>query len=640
MPGGRLGVTGVAGRPTSNFNHDGYVTGRFPTVAEQRYGAEQRATPGENVRHFRSILYALVLAPAAWVLVGVGLTQNLTARGRDGFAVESFTGLLLLVLGGAAYGILIFAPISPAGPFLAGLTYLGVAIWAIWAPSAYAGVWPSDVTKAGFDLSRPGYGLAALLAVPLVLTALSARRWARYEPPVLPIIGQLGRARGAAPAPGTPIAIAETTVIPGQSPARSGGFAEAERTAVLRMPVEAADTTAIVVPAVEEATVDVVAAAEEPTVAVVTAAEEPTVVVVGEGPTAAVAGQPDEETTATVVDGAGENEKTEDVVEEPAEVAAEVAAEDEPTETLADEPARDETTDAAAEEPAEDETAETFTDETAEDKTTEAVAGEPAGDEETEDIREEVAESAEMPAADQPRDEAAAPDEPDEDEKTTSVIAPVNGTASAAEAEPDQAEAAMTPGDDEWTQVLRLPARAADADAAEKTQAIHFPVGAEPTQALTLPKAANGEKTQVIRSPADNPGETTQVFGASGERTRRIPRPGGDVTQVIRSAGRPADSERTQVIRPGQVTPPGERTELLEPAMPDDRPTASINPDKAAAPTSIAGAERPNFAEDPTSRIVPPVPASDEPSRTMTVMNLERPPDDIPTQRRPTPDED
>ncbi|MET0424774.1 MAG: hypothetical protein ABW046_12910, partial [Actinoplanes sp.] len=143
------------------------------------------------MRHFRSILYALVLAPVVWVLAGVGLTGDLATRGRDDFAVETYTGLLLLLLAGTAYGILVFAPISPAGPALAGLVYLGVTLWALNSPTGYADVWPPGVSKESFDLSRPGYGVAALLAVPLLVTTLSVRRWQRYEPVVLPIIGQL-----------------------------------------------------------------------------------------------------------------------------------------------------------------------------------------------------------------------------------------------------------------------------------------------------------------------------------------------------------------------------------------------------------------------------------------------------------------
>jgi hypothetical protein len=180
------------------------------------------------MRHLRSILYALVLAPSIWILAGVGFTHDLTSRGREFFAEESIAGLLLLIFAGILYAILTFAPVSPAGPALTGAAYLGVTIYAWNSPAAYAGLWAPEITKDTFDLSRPGYGLAALLAIPLLGTALSARRWARYEPPVLPIIGEIGRFRGkAAVAGAAPLSIAETTVIrpgrPHASPSSPAG---------------------------------------------------------------------------------------------------------------------------------------------------------------------------------------------------------------------------------------------------------------------------------------------------------------------------------------------------------------------------------------------------------------------------------
>jgi hypothetical protein len=53
---------------------------------------------------------------------------------------------------------------------------------------------------------------------------------------------------------------------------------------------------------------------------------------------------------------------------------------------------------------------------------------------------------------------------------------------------------------------------------------------------------------------------------------------------------------------------------------------------------SIAGAESPNFADDPTGRLQIPEAQPDEPARTMTVMNMERPPE-VPSPRAPGADE-
>jgi hypothetical protein len=209
------------------------------------------------MRHLRSIFYALVLAPCIWVLLAVGFTDDLSSRGRDFFAAESISGLLLLIFSGILFSILAAGPVSPAGPVLAGAAYLGVTIWAFNAPASYASLWAPEVAKEGFDLSRPGYGLAAVLAVPLLGTALSARRWARYEPPVLPIIGEIGRFRGAAKVAGTTVAAEQTTVIRtgvpadrtvalGSPAASMGAGAAADRTVALNSGASADDRTAVV----------------------------------------------------------------------------------------------------------------------------------------------------------------------------------------------------------------------------------------------------------------------------------------------------------------------------------------------------------------------------------------------------------
>src|SRR5262249_11299399 len=110
------------------------------------------------------------------------------------------------------------------------------------------------------------------------------------------------------------------------------------------------------------------------------------------------------------------------------------------------------------------------------------------------------------------------------------------------------------------------------------------------------------DRTTVLRPVGRLPGETTtQVLGAPGEQTRVIRRPGIDDTQVIRLPGH----ERA---RHGLAEAAGERTTVVR-------------------PPSIAGAESPNFAEDPTGQIMPLVVDPDEPVRTMTVMNVERPPE-------------
>lgn len=673
--------------------------------------------PGERtLRHIRSILYSLVLAPAAWVLTAVGLTGDLTARGRDGFAVENFTGLLLLLLAGAAYGILVLGPFSPAGPLLAGLVYLAISAWALTSPAAYADVWPPAVAKDGFDLSRPGYGLAAILAVPLICTALSARRWAKYEPPVLPLIGQIGRARGAAPAQGTPLAIERTTVI-------SAGLSilDPEPTTLLHLP-SADPTTALRQPSGDS----VPHQPSGDTTVLSPSSGDTTVVRLPSGDTTVVRPPSGDSTTAVIpaAAGAGLDDDPTIAWAVPAALAAAVAAADEDTVASpgtpppADEPAT--VIDVSAGEPTELVTTEEPTDDVLglqdavnDEDPTEAVAEEPAeavADEEpteavvdAELVEDDVTESddAEPSGA---VDDVVPPEVADDDEATVADVVVDEP------ADEDEETGAAPVAGAERTEVIRLPV----ADNGEKTQVVRLPV------------ADNGEKTQVVRLPvagvvpfpAVDPEEKTQVIRLSqvlpfpvrspeaepGQRTRDLSNRatgdiGGDETQVIRLAGKTIDDEKTQVIRPALVTRPDDSGEVLafrapklrdatpastpdadpsaptpnaEPgptagadapnSIPDAlKPTADADvlkltddaeaPKSAAnvkAPMSIADAEAPNFADDPTSPISLLSANGDEAAeahrRSMTVMKMERPPDDsdeettlleIPAQRRP-----
>jgi hypothetical protein len=615
------------------------------------------------LRHIRSILYSLVLAPAAWVLTAVGLTGDLTARGRDGFAVENFTGLLLLLLAGAAYGILVLGPFSPAGPLLAGVVYLALSAWALTSPSAYADVWPPAVAKDGFDLSRPGYGLAAILAVPLICTALSARRWAKYEPPVLPLIGPIGRAEGAAPAHGTPLSIAQTTVI-----GAGRGTADLEPTTVLRLPSAGSTPATVSGPVMDEdptiawavpKVLAAVAASDEDTVASPRppqpAEEPPTVVEVSVGePTVTTL---DEEPTTAVAD--AEPAVADDVIEAVAdEEPTTIVAAEEPAAIAAEEPAAI----VAAEEPTE----------VVDEEEPKAIVPQSSDD--------EVAE-VELVKDDEITEPAGTADEPepartaDEPESAVTADEPEDGEVPA-----DEADAATPVAGADRTEVIRLPA----ADNGDKTQVVRLPVAdnGERTQVVRLPMAEvvpfpavdPEEKTQFIRLPQVLRLPVRSTEAEPGQRTRDLSNRatgdvGGDETQVIRLAGKTVDDEKTQVIRPALVTRPDELGDVLAfrapalrdatppppPAEPEPSVPAAAAPKPAAnpkAPASIADAEAPNFADDPTSPLALSSLSGDEAaearSSSMTVMNMERPPDDpadetihieILTQRRPNNEE-
>jgi hypothetical protein len=531
------------------------------------------------LRHFRSILYALVLAPAVWVLAGVGLTHDLATRGRNDFAVESITGLLLLVLGGAAYAILVFAPISPAGPMVAGLAFLGVSVWALEAPSAYAGIWPGSVAKEGFDLSRPGYGLAALLAVPLICTALSARRWERYEPPVLPIIGRIGRARGAAAVAGTPIAAVETAQLPGRgsdpdaTTLLPGRTTDPDPTTVLRLPVRSDSTTTVIRSGDDTTVIRSAGVPDEATVSLNDA--DPTIPV-------------DSQETAVVL--SGDESPTEAVTEAVATDSAEPPS-GKPAEALPSQEAASQ--EAASQEAASQEAAsqEAASQEAAsQEAASQEAASQEAASQEADEAPTEQGETVEPPTA-----ETAAGEEP-----TAQAEAAADEPATT---EVDQTVAGPKAAEEVVRRPIPLP-RAVPAE--ERTRDLSDRVDPERTQIIRLPVADQGEQTQAVRLP--------------GEQTRVIPFPGGgEDTEVIRLPVRPDDQDNTQVIRP--VGEPPDRTDVIKFPV--------RNGAKEDRQPSIADAEAPNIADDPTSPIVPPEPRRDEGAakRSMTVMNMERPPD-------------
>jgi len=674
------------------------------------------------LRHVRSILYALVLAPAVWVLCGVGFTPELAGRGRDtGGTVESLTGLLLLLLAGAAYAILVFAPISPAGPTLAGLTFLGMGLWAFADPASYAAQWPPELSKETFNLSLPGYGLALVLAVPMICTVLSARRWARYEPPVLPVIGTLGRARGAAAAPGIPISASETAVLTPRAPEQPTqviGLAGAEQ------PTEAVPLPAVALP---------VAASQgdggEATTLLPTGPAllrpaggsddgEPTTVISRRTEPAATAGE--DEPTTTLVSRAGAPGTDSEPPTQPTDVLAPPAqpvTDSEPTTMLAlptqpgAEPATVLTPPAQpAAEPtaaltlptqpsAEPTTALTppaqpaaeivpLTADQAEPTTMFALTAPPDADQTTlisgpaEGDAEEAEQDAPTPAPpvdaepeaeegptetvvatedeaatetiatppEEPTDsiaEATTVDTAEPEAAATDVVeaeaSPVDAAPAAAETEEVAAEATDEPAtvvtatlpeaDDERTQLLRLPGGRRPAD--ERPTGEVRPTAGQTTGALDLGRPTRdfgpGEKTQVI---ARNPGETTQVIRRSGG----IYPPPGETTHSIDTA------ERTQIIRPpAAVTPDG-------PAPTTDGP-APAPAQPAARPPSIVDAERPDPSADPTASLVPADEATVEQrqggtttrnpgesgteERAMTVLKMERPPDEAEEDTRP-----
>src|SRR5262249_14596231 len=125
------------------------------------------------MRHLGSIVLCFALTPIIYVLIGVGAVK---IHGH-GFVAPTI-GCVALARAGLLYAILALTRLSPLGPVLAGLVLVGVQGWAVAAPDNFFDTVPSrvlGVSSAGTLPVAAGYPL--LLAIPLLVTIVSPRRW-------------------------------------------------------------------------------------------------------------------------------------------------------------------------------------------------------------------------------------------------------------------------------------------------------------------------------------------------------------------------------------------------------------------------------------------------------------------------------
>lgn len=134
------------------------------------------------MRHIGSFLLALVFAPAIFLLTGTGLSafQTMWVNGGAPSAVaDAAVAAGALLLASILYAILTMVRLSPVGPFLAGLGMLGMSVWAAGWQQSYAHTFAMLDVHMGGAVGQSGLGL--VLAVPLLATVVSPRRWRKHE---------------------------------------------------------------------------------------------------------------------------------------------------------------------------------------------------------------------------------------------------------------------------------------------------------------------------------------------------------------------------------------------------------------------------------------------------------------------------
>ncbi|GAB4049477.1 hypothetical protein [Catellatospora paridis] len=134
------------------------------------------------MRHIGSFLLALVFAPAIFLLTGTGLSAFQTmwvSGGAPSAVVDAAVATGALLLASILYAILTMVRLSPVGPFLAGLGMFVMSAWAASWPQSYAETFAMLDVHMGGAVGQSGLGL--VLAVPLLATVVSPRRWRKHE---------------------------------------------------------------------------------------------------------------------------------------------------------------------------------------------------------------------------------------------------------------------------------------------------------------------------------------------------------------------------------------------------------------------------------------------------------------------------
>jgi hypothetical protein len=159
----------------------------------------------DDMRHVGSIVLSLVLIALVLSGTAYGVTQWLDGTNPEGTrdSVKLAIGAAALVVAGLLYAVLVLSRLSPLGPVLAGLALLGVALWTTLALDSFDHVVPASFAKI---TEWPLGPVGVLLAVPLLATIVSPRRWRRWANPSAAVAPAHtpGPSAGAAFGPPTP----------------------------------------------------------------------------------------------------------------------------------------------------------------------------------------------------------------------------------------------------------------------------------------------------------------------------------------------------------------------------------------------------------------------------------------------------
>jgi hypothetical protein len=140
------------------------------------------------MRHLGTLIAAIVIAPAAWLLIAFGEAESITAfaKAQDSGAwpAGDFIAPLLFLAGaGLLLGLIGTLRFSPLGAVVTGLLYVGSFVAVLFAGKTVNDLLNYTITIAGrkADLRVPvGTGTSLLLGALLLVSVASLKRWRRW----------------------------------------------------------------------------------------------------------------------------------------------------------------------------------------------------------------------------------------------------------------------------------------------------------------------------------------------------------------------------------------------------------------------------------------------------------------------------
>ncbi len=135
------------------------------------------------MRHIGSLIAGILVAVAAWILIGLAQSKLLQSA-VTGISTQNWARyglpLLFLAIAGLLIGLITATRISPVGPLIAGAAYVLLQLAYVTWP-AFLDWLPGSLFGESEIWTRPlRSGIFAVLGVAMLTAVLSLRRWQRW----------------------------------------------------------------------------------------------------------------------------------------------------------------------------------------------------------------------------------------------------------------------------------------------------------------------------------------------------------------------------------------------------------------------------------------------------------------------------